>query len=486
MNLNLRSVFRFLAFIMLFIAAIMLVPMFMAIGYGERRAFTSFAMTVGIMLLASCLTIIITRREKELRIGTKEAMLIVTLTWVLMTAFGALPLYFADSMASYAQCYFEIMSGFTTTGATAMPDIEIIEKSIIFWRGLTNWLGGMGVVVLFVAVLPIFGVKGNALVGAESVGPTKSKLTPTIRHTAMALWGIYIGISAVQVVLLMLGGLNLYHALTVMFGTMGAAGFAPLNASIGGYDSPYIEWVCTIFMMLAGANFSLYFFLLRGHVRKVLRDGELKLYVSIISIFSLLITIQLFSRGIYSTFSESLREAAFHIVSFITTTGFSADDYNVWPIFSQMLILITCFIGGCAGSAGGGIKVVRIGVALRLGYNAMMRRIHPNAVRPVRLGDDLYDSQTSLAIGGFIGCYFVTFFLGAAIISLCDQDFLVTFTSVILCLGNIGIGLGGIGITSTFAIYPDWALWVFSFLMLVGRLELFTVYTLFTRSFWKK
>ena len=274
MNLNLRSVFRFLAFIMLFIAAIMLVPTFMAIGYGERRAFTSFAMTVGIMLLASCLTIIITRREKELRIGTKEAMLIVTLTWVLMTAFGALPLYFADSMASYAQCYFEIMSGFTTTGATAMPDIEIIEKSIIFWRGLTNWLGGMGVVVLFVAVLPIFGVKGNALVGAESVGPTKSKLTPTIRHTAMALWGIYIGISAVQVVLLMLGGLNLYHALTVMFGTMGAAGFAPLNASIGGYDSPYIEWVCTIFMMLAGANFSLYFFLLRGHVRKVLRDGE--------------------------------------------------------------------------------------------------------------------------------------------------------------------------------------------------------------------
>ena len=484
--MNFRSVFRFLAFIMLFIAAIMLVPLFMAFGYGEDNAAASFGATITLMLVSSMITIFLTRKEKELRIGTKESMLIVTLTWVLMTAFGALPLYFSGSMENYSQCYFEIMSGFTTTGATAMPDIEIIEKSVIFWRGLTNWLGGMGVVVLFVAVLPIFGVKGNALVGAESVGPTKSKLTSTIRYTAMALWGIYIGISAVQVILLMFGGLNLYHALTVMFGTMGAAGFAPLNASIGGYESAYVEWVCTIFMMLAGANFSLYFFLLRGHVRKVLRDGELRLYLSIIGIFSLLVAIQLFSRGIYSTFSESLREAAFHIVSLITTTGFSADDYNVWPMFSQMLLLITCFIGGCAGSAGGGIKVVRIGVALRLGYNAIMRRIHPNAVCPVRIGDDLYDNPTSLSIGGFIGCYFVTFFIGCAIISLCDQDFLTTFTSVILCLGNIGLGLGGIGIDFTFAVYPDWALWVFSFLMLVGRLELFTVYALFTRSFWKK
>ena len=483
--MNYCSVFRFLSFIMIFIACVMLIPAVLAFSYGEDDAFQGFLLTIALMILTSIFVLNLTNGE-SIRIGTKESMLVVSLTWIFMALFGALPLYLAESLPTYSRCFFEVMSGFTTAGSTVLTDIESLDRSIIFWRSMTNWLGGMGVVVLFVAVLPIFGVKGNALVGAESVGPTKSKLTPTIRHTAMALWGIYIGISAVQVVLLMLGGLNLYHALTVMFGTMGAAGFAPLNASIGGYDSPYIEWVCTIFMMLAGANFSLYFFLLRGHVRKVLRDGELKLYVSIISIFSLLIAIQLFSRGIYSTFSESLREAAFHIVSFITTTGFSADDYNVWPIFSQMLILITCFIGGCAGSAGGGIKVVRIGVALRLGYNAMMRRIHPNAVRPVRLGDDLYDSQTSLAIGGFIGCYFVTFFLGAAIISLCDQDFLVTFTSVILCLGNIGIGLGGIGITSTFAIYPDWALWVFSFLMLVGRLELFTVYTLFTRSFWKK
>ena len=484
--MNIASVFRFLAFIMLFVALILMVPVALAIYYGEPESLEAFLTTVSIMLIFSIICLFLTRKQKELKIGTRESMLIVTLTWVIMTAFGALPLYFTDSMRGYSACYFEIMSGFTTTGATAMPDVEIQDKSLLFWRNLTNWLGGMGVVVLFIAVLPIFGVKGTSLVGAESVGPTKSKLTPTIQRTAMSLWGIYIGISMIQVVLLLLGGLDLFNAFTVMFGTMGAAGFAPLNASIGGYGSAYVEWVCIIFMFLAGANFSLYFFVIKGEFRKVVKDGELQLYTGIVMLFSLLAAIQLFTRGIYATFSESLRQAAFHIVSFITTTGFSADDYNVWPIFSQMLILITCFIGGCAGSAGGGIKVVRIGVALRLGYNAMMRRIHPHAVRPVRLGDDLYDSQTSLAIGGFIGCYFVTFFLGAAIISLCDQDFLVTFTSVILCLGNIGIGLGGIGITSTFAIYPDWALWVFSFLMLVGRLELFTVYTLFTRSFWKK
>ena len=270
MNVNLRSVFRFLAFIMLFIACIMLVPTFMAIGYGERRALLAFTTTVAIMLVSSFITIAITRKEKDLKIGTKESMLIVTLTWVLMTAFGALPLYFADSMKSYAQCYFEIMSGFTTTGATAMPDIEIIEKSIIFWRGLTNWLGGMGVVVLFVAVLPIFGVKGNALVGAETVGPSKSKLTPTIRGTALVLWMIYIGLSAAQTVLLYLGGLDWFNSFTVMFGTIGAAGFVPLNASIAGYESTYVEWVCIVFMLLAGINFSLYFYVIRGQFRKAI------------------------------------------------------------------------------------------------------------------------------------------------------------------------------------------------------------------------
>ncbi len=484
--MSFTSVFRFLAYIMVFIAMILLIPAVIAVCNGEYRALGAFALTIALMLAFSLAVIVMTRKHKDMSIGTKESMLIVTLTWVLMTFFGALPLYFSHSMGSFAQCYFEIMSGFTTTGATAMPDIEIIEQSIIFWRGMTNWLGGMGVVVLFVAVLPIFGFKGNALVGAESVGPTKSKLTPTIRRTAMSLWGIYIGISLVQVVLLMLGGLNWYHAFTVMFGTMGAAGFAPMNVSIGAYNSPYIEWVCIIFMFLAGANFSLYFFILKGQVKKMAKDGEFRVYAWLVVIFSLLIALQLFARGIYTGFGDALREAAFHVVSLMTTTGFSATDYNVWPLFSQMILFITLFIGGCAGSAGGGPKVVRIALGAKMGLNAIHRRIHPNIIQPLTLGEDQYDNEAAQGIGGFLACYMMTFFIGCGIIALCDQDFITTVTSVILCLGNIGVGLGGIGINFTFAVYPDWALWVFSFLMLVGRLELFTVYALFTKSFWKR
>lgn len=484
--MNIASVFRFLAFIMLFVALILMVPVALAIYYGEPESLEAFLTTVSIMLIFSIICLFLTRKQKELKIGTRESMLIVTLTWVIMTAFGALPLYFTDSMRGYSACYFEIMSGFTTTGATAMPDIEIQDKSLLFWRNLTNWLGGMGVVVLFIAVLPIFGVKGTSLVGAESVGPTKSKLTPTIQRTAMSLWGIYIGISMIQVVLLLFGGLDLFNAFTVMFGTMGAAGFAPLNASIGGYGSAYVEWVCIIFMFLAGANFSLYFFVIKGEFRKVVKDGELQLYTGIVMLFSLLAAIQLFTRGIYATFSESLRQAAFHIVSFITTTGFTSSDYTVWPMFSQILILLTCFVGGCAGSAGGGIKVIRVGTLFKLGRNEMIKRVHPNAVCTVNLGNIKVEPSTAHSIAGFVGVYLLTMLIGTAVIALTDQDFLTCFTSVILCLGNIGIGLGGIGVSSTFDIFPDWALWVFSFLMLVGRLELFTVYSIFTRSFWKR
>ncbi len=484
--MNLRSVIRILGYLVAFLGIIILIPLALAVHYDESESAEAFLVTFIVMILFSILCLIFTPRLGELRIGSKEGMLIVTLTWVIMTAFGALPLYLTDSMRDYSACYFEIMSGFTTTGATAMPDIEIMTRSILFWRNITNWLGGMGVVVLFVAILPIFGVKGNALVGAESVGPTKSKLTPTIQKTAMILWGIYLGISLLQVVFLLFGGLSVFDAFLVMFGTMGAAGFVPYNASIAAFDSAYVEWVCIIFMIIAGGNFSLYFYLLAGSARKVIRDGEFRLYLSIIGTLSLLAAIQLFARGIYTTFGESLRQAMFHIVSFITTTGFSADDYNAWPLFSQILILLTCFVGGCAGSAGGGIKVIRVGAMFRLAKNAIIQRIHPNAVCSVKIGKEQFSSTVVFQIAGFVAAYIATMLVGTLVIALTDVDFLTCFTSVILALGNIGIGLGGIGMSFTFDIYPDWALWVFSFLMLVGRLELFTVYSLFTRKFWKK
>ena len=386
MNMDYRSVIRFLAFIMLFIALVMLVPLLIAVSSDEYDSIMGFLKTIILMLSVSLIAIAFTWKRKELNIGTKEATLIVSLTWIIMTAFGALPMYFSGAIPSYTECFFEIMSGFTTAGATVLSDIETLDKSILFWRSLTNWLGGMGVVVLFVAVLPIFGVKGNALVGAETVGPSKSKLTPTIRGTALVLWMIYIGLSAAQTVLLYLGGLDWFNSFTVMFGTIGAAGFVPLNASIAGYESTYVEWVCIVFMLLAGINFSLYFYVIRGQFRKAMKNTELRLYLALIGVSSALVAIQLLVKGVYSSLPEALREALFHVVSMITTTGFVADEFNCWPMFSQMLLILVCFIGACSGSAGGGIKVIRVGVLLRLGYNSMLKRVHPNTVSPVSFG----------------------------------------------------------------------------------------------------
>lgn len=415
MNMDYRSVIRFLAFIMLFIALVMLVPLLIAVSSDEYDSIMGFLKTIILMLAVSLIAIAFTWKRKELNIGTKEATLIVSLTWIIMTAFGALPMYFSGAIPSYTECFFEIMSGFTTAGATVLSDIETLDKSILFWRSLTNWLGGMGVVVLFVAVLPIFGVKGNALVGAETVGPSKSKLTPTIRGTALVLWMIYIGLSAAQTVLLYLGGLDWFNSFTVMFGTIGAAGFVPLNASIAGYESTYVEWVCIVFMLLAGINFSLYFYVIRGQFRKVMKNTELRLYLALIGVSSALVAIQLLVKGVYSSLPEALREALFHVVSMITTTGFVADEFNCWPMFSQMLLILVCFIGACSGSAGGGIKVIRVGVLLRLGYNSMLKRVHPNTVSPVSFGSDHIDNNTALSIAGYAGCYFATLFAGAVV-----------------------------------------------------------------------
>ena len=477
------SVFRFLSYIILFIAAVLFIPLSLAVNYGETDAVGGFAVTIIMMVLLSVFVLTLAPRE-SMRVGPREAMLIVTLTWVAMAAFGAMPLYISGSLPTYGRCFFEIMSGFTTAGSTVLADIEALDRSVIFWRSMTNWLGGMGVVVLFVAVLPIFGVKGNALVGAEAVGPAKSKFTPTIRGTAIVLWLVYLGLSLAEVILLFAGGLSLFDSLTVMFGTIGAAGFAPLNDSVGGYGSTYVEWVCTVFMFLAGINFSLYFYAVNRNFSKIVRNGEFRLYLLIVLISTAAIALQLFVRGVYG-FSDCIREASFHVVSMMTTTGFVSEDFNAWPMFSQMLLIVVCFIGGCSGSAAGGMKVVRIGVMMRLGYNAMVKRIHPNAVSSIQLGTDHFDNATALSIAGYIGCYFLTLFAGSVLIGLTDEPFLTCFASVFLCLGNLGTGIGGLGTSFSFDIFPEWTMWVFSFLMLAGRLEFYTVYSLFTRAFWK-
>ncbi len=483
--MNLRADFKLLSYIMLFIGGILLIPTVMALYMGETESLIAFVETEILILIFCLLILIFTRKVKILDISVKDSYIFVTLTWVVATLFGCLPLYFTGTTTSYAESFFEIMSGFTTTGASALSIVEDHPRSILFWRNLTNWLGGMGIVVLFVAVLPVFGVKGTALVGAESVGPTKDKLTPQIRGTAMSLWLIYLGISAIQVILLLLGGLSLFDSLTVMFGTMGAAGFTPTNNSIQTYHSAYVEWICIIFMFLAGGNFALYFKLLQKKFSRVFRDGELRLYFSIVAISSLLAGLNLFFKGFYN-FHDSIRHAFFQIISIITTTGFYSTNYNIWPMFPQMLMFLMMFIGGCAGSTGGGIKVIRIRVLFKMGTNAMIKRNHPAAITNVRIGDDTYNTDTCLSIAGFVCFYLITALIGTVIISLSDMDFVTCLTSVMQAIGNIGIAIGGMGVTTSFHDFAPPFQWVLSILMLVGRLELFTVFSLFTKKFWTK
>ncbi len=485
MNINFHSVRRLLGCIFILVSLLMLLPAAIAFFAGEEESLRAFRVTIAMMLTTSILLIFPGWKKRgDLLIGPKESYLFVTLVWVSISFFGAIPLYLCHAYSSFAGCYFEIMSGFTTTGATCLGDIESLPKSLLFWRNMTNWIGGMGIVVLFVAILPAFGVNGAVLVGAESVGPTKDKLTPKIRHTALALWLIYLGLSLLQTVLLLIGGLDLFNSMTLTFGTMGAAGFSPTNYSILSYQSEYVEWVCTVFMFLSGANFAIYFKILKGHVRKAVEDGEFRLYYRIVLIASLAIAVNLFFRTGMSI-STSLRQGFFHVISFITTTGFFSSDIATWPMFSQLILFVLSFIGGCAGSASGGVKVIRIATIIKVGISSIKKRLHPNSVSAIKIGNDTYSAEVVSSICGFLGLYLITFFLGAVVISLSGQGVLLCLSSSILTLGNIGLGIGGIGTEYSFSIFPDWTLYFFSFLMLVGRLEIFTVYALFTRDFWQ-
>lgn len=482
--MHLRSVLRLTVLIQLLVLVFMLIPTIMALCMGEKDAFKAFTFTI-LVTAMGCLLVLLFTKEGKINIRARDSYLLVTLSWILITATGALPLYLTGTIPTYLSCYFEIMSGLTTTGATVLVTIEDKLKSILFWRNMTNWLGGMGIVVLFVAVLPFLGVKGTGLVNAESVGPTKDKLTPKIQQTAFVLWAIYIGLSVIETLLLLVR-LPLYDAVTVTFGTMGAAGFATTNASIGSYDSAYVDIVVTIFMMAAGMNFALFFKLLNGQVRQVAKDSELRCYLSIITVISLLIAINLVRNGVYTAFSTALRYSAFQVVSIITTTGFATADYVLWPTFAQALLLLLFFIGGCSGSAGGGIKVIRVQTMLALTKTTIRKKLHPAAVTPVEIGGATMQVDTLLSIAGFVGAYLITGLIGTAIFSFSGYDIETCFTTSFQLLGNIGIGMGKAGPSGNLSIFNDLILTAGSFLMLVGRLELFTVYSLFTKAFWRK
>lgn len=483
---------RLLASIMIFLALLMIIPLGVSLHYDEEPAAKAFLMTIATMVIINSVVLIITKKETLSGLMPKDGYLFVVLTWVIATAFGAIPLVLSGNVPSYSTAYFEIMSGFTTTGATALSEVESCYKGILFWRSMTNWLGGMGIVVLFVALLPAIGSGSQMgagsfiLVGTESVGPVKGKLTPKTKSTAKILWLIYFGLSFLQCVLLKLGGLDIFDAITITFSTISTAGFSVRNSSIGAYNSAYVDAVVTTFMLLGGINFSLYYKVFTGKIKQSLKDTELRWYLSIWFICAALGAIQLTVKHIYPNLLVAFRYTSFNVASILTTTGFSSTNYLLWPTFAVMLIVITMFVGGCAGSTGGGIKVIRVSTIFKMAKRSIQKNLHPSAVCSIKTNDGSMSDETLSAIATFVCSYLATWIISSVMVAISGTDIETCLSSTLLCLGNIGLGFGKTGPTGSFAIFPAWAKWLFSFLMLAGRLELFSVYCLFTKAFWKR
>ncbi len=403
-------VFNIISILMLVISGFMIFPLWIAYFNGEYIYAAAFLYTILIVSIIGIVVYLITKKIKSNQFSSKDGFLMVTISWVIASAAGALPFYFSGAIPSYTEAYFETMSGFTTTGASILTEIQSLPKSILFWRSLTHWLGGMGFVVLTVAIIPLLGVGGVKMVSAESPGPTMDKISPKITYMAKMLWVIYIGLTILETVLLMFGGMDLFDSLTHTFGTLATGGFSPKNASVGYYNSTYIDIVITVFMVLAGLNFGLYYRMLIGNFSEFKKNTEFKAYLLIFAVASVLAALPLIGK-VYSGFGESLRYSSFQVASVLTTTGFATADFDLWPAFSKYILFALMFIGGCSGSTGGGIKVVRIATLFKQAITEMKQQANPRGVFSTRLNGVPIGTDFVFTIVGFVFLYII-FLLG--------------------------------------------------------------------------
>jgi len=424
-------------------------------------------------------------RDAEKSIYRREGYIIVSLGWILFSLFGTLPFIISGSIPSLTNAFFETMSGFTTTGASILDNIEGLSHSILFWRSLTQWIGGMGIIVLSLAILPLLGIGGMQLFIAEVPGVTYDKLHPRIRGTAARLWLIYIIFTLAETVLLWFGGMDIFDAVCHSFTTMATGGYSTKQASIGHWDSPFIQYVVIVFMIIAGTNFTISYFALHLRFDKVFKNEEFRYYIGFIVIFTLLI-----GTGLFLTMDikpeESFRISLFQVVSIMTTTGFVTSDYLSWISILGILIFFLMFFGGSAGSTGGGVKIMRVVLLIKNSALELKRLIHPNAVIPVRFNRQLLDPQIITNVLAFISFYLIIIVISMLGMSALGYDLDTSLGAVTTCIGNIGPGIGSVGPMSNFNHIPDIGKWFLSLLMLIGRLELFTVLVLFSPEFWRK
>ncbi|MDR1654064.1 MAG: TrkH family potassium uptake protein [Prevotellaceae bacterium] len=426
-------------------------------------------------------------RHNTAQIGKHEGTAVVTLTWVVFSFIGMMPYWLSGNIPNFTNAFFETISGFTTTGASILTDVEAMPKSILLWRSLTHWIGGLGIIVISLAILPIFGFTGSQLFSAEVTGISKEKIHPKISGTAKRLLLIYAGFTIAQSGLMYYCGMSIFDAVCNSLSTVSTGGFSTKNASISYWQSPAIEWIVIVFMTASGINFSLYYFLFRGKILKFFKDEEMRVYLAIMSVSTILVTFSLlnFSNLTWDSISETFRNSLFTVSSLMTTTGFYSVDYSDWVTVGFLLLLLT-FIGGSASSTSGGLKVIRILLVFKYCYYEFKRILHPNAVFPVRYNGRGVKEQVITRMLAYVLLFIIISLLGSAILCLGGLGFEEAISAMVSSLGNVGPGLGRLGPIDNYSSITTFSKWFLSFAMLVGRLELFTVLLIFTPAFWKK
>ncbi|MDG6244858.1 MAG: TrkH family potassium uptake protein [Methanolobus sp.] len=462
------------------LAVFMIVPLLVAVYYGEPMI--TFALPLLItVLLATFSTLFFKRKEEEWNL--KEGFFIVAIGWLIAAIICSLP-YMLEGVP-LLNALFESMSGVTATGATALTDIEGHSKSLLFWRSMTQWLGGMGIIMLFIAILPKLGVAGRQMFRAEVPILQEEKLRPRIRGTAKILWLVYVVLTIIEFIVLSIAGLSPYDAITHTFTSISCAGFSPYSDSIAAFGDPVVESILMVFMFLGGANFALHYKTLFNDRKSLVKDQEFRFYFVIIAVATLLLTFMLFRDEVYSL-TDAFRYGSFHVISIITTTGYATADFNMWPDSSRFILFLLMFIGGCAGSTSGGFKVVRLLLLLKHANNALFKAIHPKAVKPIRFNNKRIPEEIISSIFSFLVIYIMIYFASSALLVFMGMDIITAMSASIATLGNVGPGLGLVGPMESFDNIPDPGKLLLTANMWIGRLELFTVMVLLTPAFWKK
>ncbi|MGN0636861.1 MAG: TrkH family potassium uptake protein [Huintestinicola sp.] len=477
--MNFRMIKYILGWILVFETLFLLIPLITAAVYGES-CITAILLSIAVCLAVGGLLIL--KKPKNTELYSREGFVIVSMSWIVLSIFGALPFFFSGAIPNFIDALFETVSGFTTTGASILSEVESMPKAMLMWRSFTHWVGGMGVLVFIMAFIPLSGGQNIHIMKAESPGPSVSKLVPRVKTTALILYSIYFVLTLTEFVLLLFGGMSVFEALNTALATAGTGGFGIKNDSLGGY-SPYIQIVVTVFMVMFAINFSSYYFIISGKLKEAF-NKEVRVFLTIVLSAIAIITFNV--RGLFDSIGEALRHVSFTVASIISTTGFSTVDFDVWPELSRTIIVLLMLVGGCAGSTGGGIKVTRIIILVKGLAKELEVMIHPKQLKKISVDSKPIEHEVVRSVNSYMVCYVLLFMASAALISIDGHDLITNFTAVSAAVNNIGPGLELVGPTQNFSFFSPISKLVLIFDMLAGRLELFPMLLLFSRATWKK